>query len=175
MAAPWYLTIGVRLFRTVSVIGQGRVASAVGLTGDVVVPDAANLWFGVVARGDLGRIEIGPAANVQDGVILHCDPGFPLTIGTEVAIGHRAIVHGCQVGDGVLVGMGAIVLTGARIGEGAVIGAGALVRENVEIPAHALAVGVPARVVREVTGDPGRAIARRYRELAAAYRRESER
>jgi carbonic anhydrase/acetyltransferase-like protein (isoleucine patch superfamily) len=151
------------------------LAPDVVLTGEVIVGDEATVWFGVVARGDVERIEIGSGANVQDRVVLHTDPGSPLVIGSETAVGHGAIVHGCRVGDGVLIGMGAIVLSGARIGDGALIGAGSLVLEGAEIPSRGLAVGVPARVVRLIDGDAGRRIASGYRELAARYRVEAER
>jgi carbonic anhydrase/acetyltransferase-like protein (isoleucine patch superfamily) len=145
------------------------LAPDVVLVGDVIVGDRATLMFGVVVRGDLERIEIGRGANLQDRVVVHADPGYPVTIGAESAVGHGAIIHGCRIGEGALVGMGAVVLNGARIGEGAVIGAAALVLQNVEIEAHALAVGLPARVVRPIEGAPGRETAGRYRALVARY------
>jgi carbonic anhydrase/acetyltransferase-like protein (isoleucine patch superfamily) len=150
------------------------LAPDVVLTGDVVVGDEATVWYGVVARGDVEPIEIGRGANLQDRVVLHTDRGSPLVIGAETAVGHGAIVHGCRVGEGVLIGMGAIVLTGARIGDGALIGAGSLVLEGAVIPPRGLAVGVPARVVRVIDDDAGRRIAGSYRELAARYRVEAE-
>lgn len=146
------------------------LAPGVVLTGDVEVQEGANLWFGVVARGDVEPIVIGRDANVQDGTILHADPGFPLVIEPEAVIGHAAVVHGCILREGSLVGMGATVLTGAVVGAGAIVGAGAVVREGDQIPPQTLAVGVPARVVRDVTGDEGRTVAARYRARAAAYR-----
>ena len=145
------------------------VADDVVLAGDVVVHDEVTLLFGVVARGDLARIEIAHGANVQDRVVLHADPGLPVLVGRESAIGHGAIVHGCRIGEGVLIGMGAVILNGARIGAGAVVGAGSLVLENADVPPRALAVGSPARVVRQLEADGGRATARRYRELVARY------
>lgn len=152
-----------------SVAATAWVARDVILSGDVVVHDEATLLFGVIVRGDLARVEIGYGANVQDRVVIHADPGLPVVIGRECALGHGAIVHGCRVGDGALVGMGATILNGAVIGEGAVIGAGSLVLEGVEIPPRSLAVGAPARIARTVPGDAGRETARRYRELVAGY------
>jgi carbonic anhydrase/acetyltransferase-like protein (isoleucine patch superfamily) len=145
------------------------VARDVILSGEVVVHHETTLLFGVIVRGDLARVEIGYGANVQDRVVIHADPGLPVVIGRESAIGHGAIVHGCRVGDGALVGMGATILNGAVIGEGAVIGAGSLVLEDVEIPPRSLAVGSPARVLGDVAGDAGRETARRYRQLVATY------
>ena len=146
------------------------LAPDVVLTGDVVVHPRANLWFGVVARGDVERIAIGRRSNVQDGVILHTDRGYPLIIGSDVAIGHGAVVHGCRVADGVLIGMGATVMSGAVIGADAVIGAGALVLQGAEIPERTVAVGVPAAVVGEARGDEGRTACKRYLARAASYR-----
>ena len=152
-----------------SVAATAWLARDVVLAGDVVVADEATLLFGVVVRGDLARVEVGHGANLQDRVVVHADPGLPVTIGRESAIGHGAIVHGCSIGDGALVGMGATILNGAVIGEGAVVGAGTLVLEGVEIPPCSLAVGSPSRIVRTVSGEDGRATARRYRELVGRY------
>jgi carbonic anhydrase/acetyltransferase-like protein (isoleucine patch superfamily) len=156
--------------REPEVAATAWLARDVILTGDVTVAEEANLWFGVVARGDVEPIEIGRGSNVQDGVILHTDPGFPCVLGEDVAVGHRAIMHGCRIDDGALIGMGATVLSGAHVGEEAIVGAGALVLEGAEIPPRALAVGVPARVVGSARGDAGRGVCRRYRERAARYR-----
>lgn len=152
-----------------SVAASAWVARDVILSGEVVVHDDATLLFGVIVRGDLARVDIEYGANVQDRVVIHADPGLPVVIGRESAIGHGAIVHGCRVGEGALVGMGATILNGAVIGDGAVIGAGSLVLEDVEIPPRSLAVGSPARVARSVSGEAGRETARRYRELLAGY------
>lgn len=150
------------------------LAPGVVVTGDVEVRDGANLWFGVVVRGDVEAIVIGRDANVQDGAILHTDPGCPLVLEAEVAIGHGAVVHGCRLGEGCLVGMGATVLSGAVVGAGALVAAGALVREGDEIPPRTLVVGVPARVVRAIDEDAGRPVAARYRARAVAYRKALE-
>jgi carbonic anhydrase/acetyltransferase-like protein (isoleucine patch superfamily) len=150
---------------------EAWLAPGVVVTGDVHVAAGANLWFGVVARGDVDRIEIGPCVNVQDGTVLHTDYDYPLILERDVAIGHRAIVHGCTVEVGSLIGMGATVLSGARIGAGSIVGAGAVVLEGVQIPERSLVVGIPARIVGETSGQDATAICLRYRERAAAYRK----
>lgn len=118
------------------VIGSVRLASDVGI------------WFGAVLRGDNELIDIGRGSNIQEGCVFHTDPGFPLTVGSDCTIGHRAILHGCTVGDGSLIGMGATVLNGARIGRGSLVGANALVTEGREFPDRSLIVGAPAKAVR---------------------------
>ena len=118
------------------VIGRVRLAAGVGV------------WFGVVVRGDTEAIAVGPDTNLQEGAVLHTDPGFPLTIGRDCTIGHRAIVHGCTLGDSVLIGMGATVMNGAVIGNQSLVGAGALVTENKRFPPRSLIVGAPARLHR---------------------------
>lgn len=124
------------------------VAPDAKIIGRVVLEQKASVWFGAVLRGDNEEIRIGQGSNVQDLCVLHTDPGKPLSIGKDCTIGHRAILHGCTIGDNALVGMGATVLNGAIIGPGALIGAGALVSEGKEIPAGALVLGAPGRVVR---------------------------
>ncbi|HUF57561.1 MAG TPA: gamma carbonic anhydrase family protein [Thermohalobaculum sp.] len=118
------------------------------LIGDVTLGARASVWFNAVLRGDNEPIRIGEETNVQDGCALHTDPGFPLTLGPRVTVGHNAVVHGCTVGEGSLIGMGAIVMNGARIGRGCLVAAGALVPEGREIPDGMMAVGAPARPVR---------------------------
>ena len=119
-----------------TVIGRVRLGREVGI------------WFGAVLRGDNEPIVVGARTNLQEHVIIHTDPGFPVTLGTGCTIGHRALLHGCTVGDNSLIGMGAIVLNGARIGNNSLVGAGALVTEGKEFPDGALIVGSPAKVVR---------------------------
>jgi carbonic anhydrase/acetyltransferase-like protein (isoleucine patch superfamily) len=127
------------------------IADGVQLIGDVKIDKHSSIWFNAVVRADLAEIRIGARTNLQDGVIAHLNTGQPLIIGNDVSIGHGAIVHGCIIADGALIGMGAIVLNGAEIGEYALVGAGALVAENQKIPPYSLAVGSPARVVRKLT------------------------
>ena len=116
--------------------------------GDVVMKPLSSIWFGAVVRGDNEAITIGERSNIQDNCVLHTDPGFPLEIGKSVTVGHLATLHGCTIGDGTLVGMGATVLNGAKIGRNSVIGAHALVPEGKEIPDNSLVVGIPGKVVR---------------------------
>ena len=129
------------------------VAPDVVVAGDVVVGEDATLWFGVVARAEYSTVRIGARTNVQDGSILHADPGAPCTVGDDVTIGHRAVVHGCTLEDGVLVGMGAVVLNNAVVGAGSLVAAGAVVREGDTIPPNSLVAGVPARVVKDLGED----------------------
>ena len=124
------------------------VAPSADLIADVVLGDDANIWFGAVVRADNTMIAIGARTNVQEGAMLHSDPGAPLTIGEDCTIGHHAILHGCTIADRVLIGMGAIVLNRAVIAEECIVGAGALVTEGKTFPPGSLIVGSPARAVR---------------------------
>ena len=138
--------------------------------GDVILKRNASVWWGAVLRGDNEPITIGPGSNVQDGCVFHVDPGFPLVIGAGVTVGHKAILHGCTIGDDCLIGMGAVVMNGAMIGESCLIGAGALVPEGREIPPRSLALGQPAKVIRTLD-DAAIAL---IREAAARYRQRRE-
>lgn len=124
------------------------VAPDAHVIGQVDLGDDVGIWFGAVLRGDNEPIVIGAQTNIQEGVMIHTDPGFPVTIGAGCTIGHHAIIHGCTIGENSLVGMGATILNGARIGKNCLIGANALVTENKEFPDNSLIVGSPARVVR---------------------------
>ena len=139
------------LARAPQVPATAWVHPAATLIGDVTLGEHASVWPGAVLRGDRDAIVIGAETNVQDGAVLHCDPGLPLRIGARVTIGHRAVVHGCTVEDDALIGIGAIVLNGAVIGAGALIAAGAVVGERQVIPPDSLVVGVPAKVLRPLT------------------------
>lgn len=135
------------------------VAPSADLIGDVRLGADASVWFGAVIRGDNTPMIIGARTNIQEGAMLHSDFGAPLTIGAECTIGHHAVLHGCTIGDLVLIGMGAIVLNRAVIGEGSIVGAGALVTEDKVFPERSLIVGSPARVVRTLD-DKARAMLR---------------
>ncbi|WP_027461053.1 gamma carbonic anhydrase family protein [Deinococcus murrayi] len=148
------------------------VAPSADLTGAVSVGEEASVWFGVVARGDIEPIFIGPRCNVQDGAVLHTDEGHPCRLEEDVTVGHRAVVHGATCEAGSLVGMGAVMLSGSRLGRGAVLAAGAVLREGQAVPDGMLAAGVPARVVR-AAAPPGNAA--RYVAQAARYRRDARR
>ncbi len=126
------------------------IAPDAHVIGNVQLGAQVGIWFGAVLRGDGEAIRIGQDSNIQEHAMLHTDPGFPLTLGRGCTIGHGAILHGCTLGDHVLVGMGAIVLNGASIGAGSLVGAGALVTEGKSFPPHSLIVGSPAKLVREL-------------------------
>jgi len=127
------------------------VAEDASLIGQVTLGENASVWFGAVARGDNEPIRIGSASNVQEGAVLHADPGYPLTIGANVTVGHQVMLHGCTIGDGSLIGIQSVVLNGARIGRHCLVGAGSLVTEGKSFPDGSLIVGRPARVVRALT------------------------
>jgi len=124
------------------------VAPTATLIGDIVLKAAASVWFGAVLRGDNETITVGARSNVQDGCVFHTDMGYPLAVGDNCTIGHKAILHGCTIKDNSLVGMGATVLNGAVIGSNCIIGANALIAEGKEIPDNSLVVGVPGKIVR---------------------------
>lgn len=131
--------------------GDYWVAPSADVIGKVKLESGASVWFGAIVRGDNELITIGEGANVQDASVLHTDPGYPLVLGKNVTVGHRAMLHGCVVGENSLIGMGATVLNGAVIGKNAVIGAGALVAEGKTIPDNALVMGIPGKVVRTLS------------------------
>ena len=126
------------------------VAESAQLIGRVTLHELASVWYGAVLRGDMERIVVGPRSNVQDGCVVHADPGFPTLIGAGVTVGHMVMLHGCEIGDGSLIGLQALILNGARIGKGCLVGAGAVVTEGKVFPDHSLIIGAPARAVRKV-------------------------
>ena len=151
------------------------VAPSAVLIGDVHLAAGASLWPTAVARGDVCRIEVGEGSNVQDGAVLHGDPGQPVRIGADVTIGHRAVVHGATLEDGCLIGIGAVVLNGVTVGAGALVAAGAVVTKDV--PARALVMGAPAQLKRELSPEAAAEQlqhARRYRQLAMAHAGRSQ-
>ncbi len=150
------------------------LAPTATLIGDVVIEAEANIWFGAVLRGDVGKIRVGARSNVQDNAIVHMTTALSdALIGEDVTIGHNAIIHGAEVGHGVLVGMGAILLDNVRVGERSLVAAGSVVPPRMEIPPGVMVRGAPAKVVRELQGpelEAGRKGARDYVELSARYR-----
>jgi len=126
------------------------VAHDATLVGAITLEADVNIWFKVVIRAENDVVRIGEATNVQDGSVLHVDPGYPLTLGRQVTIGHKVMLHGCTVGDGSLVGINSVVMNGARIGRGSLIGANTLIPEGKEIPEGVLVVGSPGKIVREL-------------------------
>lgn len=130
--------------------GEYWIAPNAAVMGHVIMARNSSIWWGAIVRGDNDPITIGENSNVQDGSVLHTDVGSPLTIGANVTIGHMVMLHGCTIGDGSLIGIGAIVLNGAKIGRNCLIGAGALITENKEIPDNSMVVGAPGKVIREI-------------------------
>ena len=138
--------------------GENWSASNASIIGDVTLEKNTSIWFNVTLRGDVENIYIGEGSNVQDGSVLHTDPGCPLKIGKNVTIGHMVMLHGCTIGDNTLIGIGAVILNNAKIGKNCIIGAKALITENKEIPDNSLVVGSPGKVVREVTEEEKKAV-----------------
>ena len=134
-----------------SVDASAFVADGARIVGDVSLAAGASVWYNAVLRGDSARIVIGPGSNVQDNVSVHVDSGHPVVVGAKVSIGHNAVVHGCTIGDGSLIGMGSVILSGAVIGEGCLIAGGAVVLGGTEIPSGSLVAGVPAKVRRALS------------------------
>jgi len=155
--------------------GDAWVAPGCHVVGDVTMAAGASVWFGAALRGDNEVIAVGAGSNIQENCMLHTDMGFPLTIGAGCTIGHKAMLHGCTIGENSLIGMGATVLNGAVIGKNCLIGAGALITEGKVIPDGSLVMGVPGKVVRELDGAAIaglQASAIHYSENAARFRRD---
>lgn len=149
------------------------VAESAQVIGNVILGDNTSVWFGAVLRGDTDSLTIGDGSNIQDGSVLHADPGMPLVIGQNVTVGHQVMLHGCTVGDGSLVGIGAVVLNGAQIGRHCLVGAGSLVTEGKVFPDGSVIMGSPAKVVRQLTPEQMEGLghgATHYIENAARYR-----
>ncbi len=137
----------------VTLEGDGPVvAASADVIGNVLLKANSSVWFGAVIRGDTASITVGQRSNIQDGAVVHADDGFPTLIGNDVTIGHKAVVHGCTVGDNSLIGIGAVVLNGAEIGKNCIVGAGALVKEGMVVPDNSLVVGNPA-VIKKTLGE----------------------
>ncbi|MEO3755924.1 gamma carbonic anhydrase family protein [Streptomyces sp. B6B3] len=151
---------------------EAWVAPGVTLVGKVEIGPRASVWYGTVMRGDMDRIALGARSNIQDGCVVHTDYGIPTVVGEGVSVGHRAVLHGCTVGDEVLVGMGAVLLNGCRIGAGSLIAAGTVVLEGTEIPPGSLVAGVPGKIRRELNEEElarVRLNAEHYLALAASH------
>lgn len=146
--------------RRVVAEGDYFVADSADVMGSVLLKNNASIWFNVVVRADNDLITIGENSNVQDGSVLHTDPGKPLTIGDNVTIGHMVMLHGCTIGEGSLIGIGSTVLNGAKIGKGCLVGAHSLITENKEFPDHSMILGSPAKVVRTLTEEQSANLAR---------------
>ena len=158
---------------TVTLEGECFIAENATVVGNVIIGRDASVWFNAVIRGDSDPITIGAETNIQDGAVLHTDPGIPLTLGRGVTVGHKAMLHGCTVGDYSLIGINAVVLNGARIGKGCLIGANSLVPENMDIPDGSLVMGSPAKIKRQLddeTREQLRRSAEHYAENGRRFR-----
>ena len=154
--------------------GEYWVAPSAAVIGKVILKNNASVWFNAVLRGDNEPITVGEGTNIQDGAVLHTDPGYPMLLGAHVTVGHKAMLHGCTVGEGSLIGINAVVLNGAKIGKNCLIGANALVAEGKEIPDNSMVLGSPGKIVRTLSDEQGMALragahhyvdnARRFRE-----------
>ena len=131
--------------------GENWIASNSSIIGDVTLEKNTSIWFNATLRGDIENIYVGEGSNIQDGSVLHTDPGYPLKIGKDVTIGHLVMLHGCTIGDNSLIGIGAVILNNAKIGKNCIIGSKTLITENKEIPDNSLVVGSPGKIVRKVT------------------------
>ena len=152
--------------------GDHFIAPNAAVIGDVTLHEKASVWFSCVLRGDAERLEVGEGSNIQDGTVMHADPGFPLVIGRNVTVGHNAMLHGCQIGDGTLVGINAVVLNGAKVGKGCLIGANALVTEGMEVPDGSLVLGSPGKIKTTLSAEQQQGLminAQHYVANAARY------
>jgi carbonic anhydrase/acetyltransferase-like protein (isoleucine patch superfamily) len=138
-------------FRPEQIDSTAFVAPGAMIVGDVTLREETSVWFNATLRGDTEPIHIGPRSNIQDGAIFHVDPGFPVTLGSGVTIGHGAIIHGATVGDNTVIGMGAVLLNGVVVGENCIVGASSLLTQGKKFPAGSLIMGSPAKVVRPLT------------------------
>lgn len=151
--------------RKPELLGEDQfVADNASVIGSVRLLEKASVWFNVVIRGDNELITVGPESNVQDGSVLHTDPGIPLTLGRGVTVGHKAMLHGCQVGDYSLIGINAVILNGAKIGKHCLIGANTLIPEGMEVPDGSMVVGSPGKIKRELSDNQKKML-----ELSAAH------
>ena len=138
--------------------GENWSAPNASIIGDVTLEKNTSIWFNVTLRGDVENIYVGEGSNVQDGSVLHTDPGYPVKIGKNVTIGHLVMLHGCNIGNNTLIGIGAVILNGAKIGNNCIIGANALVTENKVIPENSLVLGSPGKIVRQVSNEEAKLI-----------------
>ena len=162
--------------RRVELVGEHHyVAHDATLVGSIVLHNDVNIWFKVVMRADNDRMVIGEGCNIQDGSVLHVDPGYPMTLGRMVSIGHKVMLHGCSIGDGSLIGINSVIMNGAKIGKNTLVGANTLIPEGKIIPDGVLVLGSPGRVVRELTQEQKdylQGVARGYVERSKMYRKE---
>tara|TARA_Y100001970_G_scaffold283846_1_gene399959 strand:+ start:560 stop:1063 length:504 start_codon:yes stop_codon:yes gene_type:complete len=153
---------------------EAWVASSSTIIGKVKLEKDSSIWFNAVLRGDIELIIIGEGSNIQDGSVLHTDPGYPLTVGKRVTVGHMVMLHGCKISDDTLIGIGSIILNNANIGKNCIIGANTLITENKVIPDNSLVVGSPGRVIRKVTNEEIKAVSengKHYVDFSKKYKK----
>ncbi|HKL48273.1 MAG TPA: gamma carbonic anhydrase family protein [Desulfuromonadales bacterium] len=158
-------------------LGRQFIAPDASVIGSVTLEEDVSIWFGVVIRADKDTIRIGAGSNIQDGSVLHVDPGYPIEVGERVTVGHKVILHGCAIGDESLIGMNAVVLNGARIGRGCLIGANALVTENMTVPDGSVVLGSPGKIARTLDEKAQKRLvesARNYIDNGRRYREQLE-
>ncbi|MGH7140216.1 MAG: gamma carbonic anhydrase family protein, partial [Pirellulales bacterium] len=154
----WFLTMAdldssPTAFRPHQVAGDAFIAAGARVVGDVTIGEESSVWFNAVIRGDSEAIRIGRETNIQDNCVLHADPGFPCVLGDGVTIGHAAVVHGAKIDDNVVIGMHAVVMNGAVVGRDSLVAVGAVITENAVIPPGSLVIGLPGKIVRELSAD----------------------
>ncbi len=177
--APSQKAFMIRPYRGIlpRIAGSAYIDSNAQVIGDVVIGERSSVWPNVTIRGDVNHIRIGNETSIQDNSVLHVDHvTYPCIVGNRVTVGHSAVLHGCEIADDALIGIGAIVLNGAKVGTGAVIAAGALVPEGMDVPAKMLAMGSPAKLRREVTSEEQERFAKNcdnYVQLSAVYKEEN--
>ena len=157
--------------------GENWVAPNATIIGDVTLDKNSSIWFNAVLRGDIELITIGENSNIQDGSVLHTDPGYPLSVGKGVTVGHMVMLHGCQISNDSLIGIGSIILNNAKIGKNCIIGANSLITENKIIPDNSLVVGSPGRVLRKVTEEEIKAIienGQHYVNTSKKYKKKND-
>ena len=168
----------IRIYRGIAprIAASAYIDPSAQVIGDVVIGERSSVWPNVAIRGDVNFIRVGNETSIQDNAVLHVDHLiYPCIVGNRVTVGHAAVLHGCEVADGALIGIGAIVLNGAKIGEGAVVAAGALVPEGMNVPPNTLVMGTPAKVKREVTSEEQARFAKNcdnYVEILQTYKEE---
>ena len=155
-------------------LGENWSASNASIIGDVTLEKNTSIWFNVTLRGDVENIYVGEGSNVQDGSVLHTDPGYPIKVGKDVTVGHLVMLHGCTIGDNSLIGIGAVILNNAKIGKNCIIGAKALITENKEIPDNSLVVGSPGKIIREVTEEEKKSVLENTKHYQDNWKRYSK-
>jgi carbonic anhydrase/acetyltransferase-like protein (isoleucine patch superfamily) len=154
--------------------GENWVAPNATIIGNVTLGKNSSIWFNAVLRGDIENIYIGEGSNIQDGSVLHTDPGCPLKVGKDVTVGHLVMLHGCTIGDNSLIGIGAVILNNAKIGKNCIIGAKSLITENKIIPNNSLVVGSPGKVIREVTEEEKQSVLKNTKHYQDNWKKYSK-